>query len=91
MSAWAIFSMMGFYPDIPGNPSYTLTLPTFDKVTLHLDPRYYPQETLEIEVDGPVEGDDASIGAVKVGGKPHKGFRVSHNDLLRGLTFTPRR
>ena len=41
MSAWAIFSMMGFYPDCPGVPEYTLTTPTFDKVTVQLDPNYW--------------------------------------------------
>ena len=36
MSAWAVFSMLGLYPDAPGEPFYTLTSPTFDhaKVTL---------------------------------------------------------
>ena len=40
MSAWAVFSMMGFYPDCPGHPSYTLTTPRFDKVEIRLDPEY---------------------------------------------------
>ena len=40
MSAWAVFSMMGFYPDCPGNPSYTLTTPRFDRVEITLDPRF---------------------------------------------------
>lgn len=34
MSAWAIFSMIGLYPDCPGMPDYMLTTPTFDKVTI---------------------------------------------------------
>ena len=38
MSAWAVFSMMGFYPDCPGNPSYTLTTPRFDRVEVRLNP-----------------------------------------------------
>ena len=38
MSAWAVFSMMGFYPDCPGDPSYTLTTPRFDRVEIVLDP-----------------------------------------------------
>ena len=29
MSAWAVFSMMGLYPDCPGEPYYTLTRPAF--------------------------------------------------------------
>ena len=40
MSAWAVFSMMGFYPDCPGNPSYTLTMPRFNRVEITLDPKY---------------------------------------------------
>lgn len=34
MSAWAIFSMMGLYPDIPADPSYAVTVPVFDKITI---------------------------------------------------------
>ena len=40
MSAWAVFSMMGFYPDCPGDPSYTLTIPKFDRIEIRLDPAY---------------------------------------------------
>ena len=40
MSAWAVFSMMGFYPDCPGDPSYTLTTPRFDRIEITLDPRF---------------------------------------------------
>ena len=40
MSAWAVFSMMGFYPDCPGDPSYTLTTPRFDRIEITLDPSY---------------------------------------------------
>ena len=49
MSAWAIFTMLGFYPDCPGATSYALTTPIFDKVTLHLDTKYYKQPSLVIE------------------------------------------
>ena len=45
MSAWAIFSMIGLYPDCPGMPDYTLTTPTFDKVTIQLDPKYYKKKS----------------------------------------------
>ena len=41
MSAWAVFSMMGFYPDCPGDPSYTLTTPRFDRVEIMLSPQFY--------------------------------------------------
>ena len=51
MSTWAIFAMLGFYPDCPGSPYYTLTTPAFSKVTLHLDPKYYPQGDIVIETN----------------------------------------
>lgn len=34
MSAWAVFTMLGLYPDCPGEPYYTLTSPTFDRVEI---------------------------------------------------------
>ncbi len=40
MSAWAVFSMMGFYPDCPGSPTYTLTMPRFDRIEITLNPAY---------------------------------------------------
>ena len=44
MSAWAIFNMIGFYPDCPGLPEYTLTTPVFNKVTIRLDPKWYKEK-----------------------------------------------
>lgn len=36
MSAWYVFSSMGFYPVCPGSGEYVLGAPLFDKVVLHL-------------------------------------------------------
>ena len=81
MSAWAIFSMLGFYPDCPGLPEYTLTAPTFDKVTIQLDTRYYPQKELVITTVRPTS-DANYIKEIKVGGKAYKGFRISHDQWV---------
>jgi hypothetical protein len=35
MSAWYVLSAMGFYQVAPGDPTYTLGSPLFDKVTIH--------------------------------------------------------
>lgn len=85
MSAWAIFSMMGFYPDIPGIPTYTLTTPTFDKVTIHLDKDYYPQSELVIEVENP-QSPSPYIEEI-TDGQRRLPYRISHNQLLKGLKF----
>ena len=37
MSAWYVFSAMGFYPVVPGNVQYVLGTPLFEKATIHLD------------------------------------------------------
>ncbi|HRN45759.1 MAG TPA: glycoside hydrolase family 92 protein, partial [Flavobacterium sp.] len=49
MSAWVVYSMMGFYPIAPGEPKYTITKPLFDKITIQLDSKYYKKTELVIE------------------------------------------
>ena len=68
MSAWAVFSMMGIYPDCPGVPEYAITVPTFDKITIHLNPDYYDSDTLIIEKTN--------------GAKETNKYRISHSDLI---------
>ncbi|HJW09469.1 MAG TPA: GH92 family glycosyl hydrolase, partial [Holophagaceae bacterium] len=36
MSAWYVFSALGFYPVCPGRPDYAIGSPLFDKAVLHL-------------------------------------------------------
>lgn len=83
MSAWAVFSMMGFYPDIPGVPEYTLVTPTFDRVTIELDPAVHGNDRLVIEKE---KGNKASI---TLDGRKVP-YRISHADLVKGkkLKFT---
>ena len=83
MSAWALFSMMGLYPDCPGSPYYTLTTPVFSKVTLHLDPRYYPDGDIVITTDR-TSPSQLYIGSMTLGGKRLNGYRVSHKQLVEG-------
>ena len=86
MSTWAIFSMIGFYPDCPGVPEYTLTAPVFDKVTIQLDPTYYKQSQLVIEAPG-ATGSTAPVRTVTLGGKKLKSFRITHDQLINGGTL----
>lgn len=79
MSAWAVFSMMGFYPDCPGIAEYTFTTPTFDKVKISLDSSYHGCSELVIE-----KTPGRRISRIYLGGKKHGSFRVKHDDLLRG-------
>lgn len=82
MSAWAIYTMLGFYPDCPGDMSYALTTPTFPRVTIHLDPRYYKQSKLVIERQGG-EG-DTYFHRLKVGARELRGvYRLSNEALVQ--------
>ena len=82
MSAWAVFAMMGFYPDNPADASYTLTAPVFDRITLRLDPAIHGTDRLVISAPNAAERE--RIRSIRLGGRPFKGFRISHADLLRG-------
>ena len=81
MSAWAIFSMLGFYPDCPGLPEYTLTTPAFDKITIRLDPRYYKQKELIITTNKTTE-ESIYIQDIKLNGQSYKGYRLTHDQLI---------
>ncbi len=83
MSAWALFTMMGFYPDCPGSPYYSLTAPVFDKITLHLDKRYYPEGDLVIECVRSKK-DAHLIQNMLLGGKKLSRYRLSHDELIKG-------
>ena len=75
MSAWALFSMMGIYPDCPGEPYYTITTPRFNRVEIDTT-----HGTMVITTEG--EGD--YIESMTLGGKPLNRYRISHNELMRG-------
>lgn len=81
MSAWAIFTMMGFYPDCPGSPEYTLTTPIFNKVTIRLSPEWYHEKELVIESNRTQSG-IAYINKVSVNGRKFNQYRITHNELV---------
>ncbi len=86
MSTWLIFSMIGLYPDCPGSPYYALTTPVFDKVTLHLDKRFYPKGDLVIEAPH-AQAQSGLIERMTLGGKTLKNYRISHDELINGGTL----
>jgi len=51
LSAWYVFSSLGFYPTCPGSNEYQLSSPIFEKATLHLDKKYYQGEKLVLTTD----------------------------------------
>ena len=86
MSAWAIFSMMGFYPACPGDVNYVLTSPTFDKVTIQLDKKFYPKGELVIESKHS-NPEAIYIKDVFAGDKKLKGYTISQEELVNAGTL----
>lgn len=82
MSTWAIYSMMGFYPDCPGKPNYTFTTPIFDKVTITLDRNYYDNDSIVIETVKPEGSEGIYIDRIEVDGKRHKGFMIDNDKFV---------
>lgn len=78
LSAWAVFSMMGLYPDCPAEPFYTLTTPTFDKVSITT-----PQGRVTIRKSAPTEGCHY-IDRIMLNGKETNRYRLHHNEILGG-------
>ena len=90
MSTWAIFSMMGFYPDCPGVAEYTLTTPTFDKVTIKLSDKYYSHNELIIEKVGEKSDNKewSKIKTIKLEGEKFNNYRISHKELFENNRIT---
>ena len=82
MSAWLIYSMMGIYPISPAEPSYTITSPVFDKITIQLDSKYYKNKQLIIEKKG-----QGKIDKIQINGKTIKSYFISHASLVNGYNL----
>ncbi len=82
MSAFVVFSMMGFYPVTPTIPTYDIASPVFEKTTIHL----------QNGKDFVITAHNASkqnkyVQKIMLNGKPidHVWFR--HSDLTQGGTL----
>jgi predicted alpha-1,2-mannosidase len=81
MSAFVVFSMMGFYPVVPGVPVYELGSPVFDRVTIRL----HDGKTFRLICKNNSH-DNKYIKRVSLNGRPQNQIWFRHGDVLRGLT-----
>ena len=79
MSAFVVFSMMGFYPVTPGVPVYNICSPVFDRVTIHL----HNGKTFSI-VCRDNSGDNKYIQSIRLDGKSLNQVWFRHTDLVNG-------
>ena len=82
MSAWYIFSAMGFYPFNPCNDGYVFGAPQIEKITLRL-----PQgKTFTVEAKG-LSKENKYVQAITLNGKPFPGMKIAHADIMKGGTL----
>lgn len=82
MSAWWIFSALGFYPVAPGIPEYWIGTPRFPSATLHL-----PGGKRFTILARHASAKNCYIQSAKLNGQPLKTPRIQHSDLVRGGTL----
>jgi len=82
MSAFVVFSMMGFYPATAGLPIYDIASPIFDKTTLHLK----NGRDLVI-VAAHTSRDNKYVQSVRLNGKPLHQLWFRHADIANGGTL----
>lgn len=85
MSAWYLFSAMGFYPVNPAGGEYILGAPQIAKVVLTLP----DNKTFIIEAKGLSE-ENKYVKSVTLNGEAVEGLSIHHNDIMKGgtLVFT---
>lgn len=81
MSAWYVFSAMGFYPVSIGSGEYQLSSPIFNEVELNLNPKYYPGEKFTISLGDP--DTYKTFNYAELDGKEIP-FMIRHEDLRKG-------
>jgi len=77
MSAWYVFSALGFYPVCPGDSLYVIGTPIVEKASIHLD------RTFNIETHR-ASKQDIYIQKVTLNGKPYHKSYISHQTILKG-------
>ena len=82
MSAFVVFSMLGFYPVTPGVPIYDLTSPVFDRVTIKL----HNGKTFSI-VCRNNSADNKYIQSIKWNGHDQTKVWLKHSDIISGGTL----
>lgn len=87
MSAWYIFSVMGFYPVAPGSDIFAIGAPQFPKFTLHLTHNGKPK-LIEI-IANHLSEENKYVRSVALDGKPLKKPFIRYSEIMnaRQLIF----
>ena len=79
MSAWYVFSAMGFYPFNPCGGEYVIGAPQLPRVTLNLA----NGKMFTMTAKG-LSRKNKYVKSVRLNGKPVKNWKIHHSDIVRG-------
>ena len=79
MSAWHIFSSLGFYPVNPSNGAYVFGSPLFDKASIAL-----PENKKFTIIAKENSDQNIYIQSVELNGKDYKFSYITHKDIVQG-------
>lgn len=80
LMAIGLFSLNG---NTSVDPTYDITSPVFDKITIQLDPRYYTGKEFTITVHNNAK-ENAYIQKASLNGKPYNKFWFPHSEFAKG-------
>ncbi len=86
MGALGVLMAIGLFSVDGGasvEPTYEITSPIFDRITIHLNPDYYPGKTFVIKAMHN-SAENMYIQSVRLKGKPHDRFWFTHDQLTAG-------
>jgi putative alpha-1,2-mannosidase len=79
MSAWYIFSSLGFYPMAPGSPEYAIGSPAINSAVVQVG----NGKTFNITVKNQSEK-NVYVQKITLNGKPLTGLSINHSDIMNG-------
>jgi predicted alpha-1,2-mannosidase len=87
-SAWYVLAALGLYPVAPGDGVYHLASPSFDRLTLYLDPTLYPEAGMfVIEASGNGPG-NVYVHSATLNGDPLDRWWITHEEIVSGGTLS---
>lgn len=82
MSAWYMFSAMGFYPVNPVSGDYVFGAPQLPKIVLHLA----DGKTFTVIAEN-LSKEHKYVDSITLNGEPYSKNTISHEDILKGGTL----
>jgi len=79
VSSWYVFGAMGFYPANPGDPTYQLCSPVFNKVQMNVG----AGKVFTIIANNNSK-ENMYIQSATLNGKPHNLSSLQHDDVVKG-------